>query len=98
VEAKHLALPDPITEKIVTENKDCANLFTKTFKEKVNRLVEQVGVKDAMVNEINKKFPHNPDYRSPQFETTDIINVIPQMKNSSKSGHDGISMLRTPQY
>ncbi len=45
-----------------------------------------------MVNEINEKFPHNPDNRSPQFETTEIINVIRQMKNSSSSGHDGISM------
>ncbi len=59
------ALLDPINEKTVTENKDCANLFAKTFKEKVNRLIEQVGVKDAMVNEINEKFPHNPDNRSP---------------------------------
>jgi hypothetical protein len=86
------ALLDPINEKTVTENKDCANLFAKTFKEKVNRLIEQVGVKDAMVNEINEKIPHNPDNRSPQFETTEIINVIRQMKNSSSSGHDGISM------
>jgi len=85
-------LLDPINEKTVTENKDCANLFAKTFKEKVDRLIEQVGVKDVMVSEINKKFPHNPDNRSPQFETTDIINVIRQMKNSSSSGHDGISM------
>jgi len=44
---------------------------------------EQVGVKDAMVNEINEKFPHNPDNRSPQFEIAEIINVIRQMKNSS---------------
>jgi len=76
----------------LTENKDCANLFAKTFKEKVNRLIEQVGVKDAMVNEINEKFLHNPENRFQQFETTEIINVICQMKNSSSSGHDGISM------
>jgi len=45
-----------------------------------------------MVNEINEKFPHNPDNRSPQFETTDTINLIRQMKNSISSSHDSISM------
>ena len=86
------ALQDPENKKTVIKNKDCANLFAKTFREKVDRLVEQVGTKDAMVDEINEKFPHNPDSRPPQFGTTDIINVIRQMKNSSSSGHDGISM------
>ena len=86
------ALQDPENKKTVIKNKDCANLFAKTFREKVDRLVEQVGTKDPMVDEINEKFPHNPDSRPPQFGTTDIINVIRQMKNSSSSGHDGISM------
>jgi len=55
------ALQDPENKKIVTENKDCANLFAKTFREKVERLIEQVGSKDAMVNEINENFPYNQD-------------------------------------
>ena len=86
------ALLDPDNNKTVTENKDCANLFAKTFSEKVDKLIRQVGSKDAMVNEISEKFPPNLDNKSPQFETTVIINVIRQMKNSSSSGHDGISM------
>ncbi len=85
-------LQDPDNNKTVTENKDCANLFAKTFREKVDRLIEQVGTKDAMVNEISQKFFHDLDSRSLQFETTEIIDVIRQMKNSSSSGHDGISM------
>jgi hypothetical protein len=45
-----------------------------------------------MVNEINEKFHTIWKTDPPQFETTEIINVIRQMKNSSSSGHDGISM------
>jgi len=86
------ALQDPDNKKTVTENKDCANLFAKTFREKVDRLIEQVGPKDAMVNDISEKFLVNLENRCPQFETTDIVNVICQMKNSSSSGQDGISM------
>jgi hypothetical protein len=86
------ALQDPDNKKTVTENKDCANLFAKTFSDKVDKLIEQVGTKDAMVGEIIEKFPPDLDNRSPQFETTDIINVIRHMKNSSSSGHDGISI------
>jgi hypothetical protein len=58
----------------------------------VEKLIKQVGTKDAMVNKISEKFPHNLDSRSHQFETKDIIDVIHQMKNSRSSGHDGISM------
>jgi hypothetical protein len=86
------ALQDPGNNKTVTENIDCANLFAKTFMEKVDKLIEQVGTKDAMVGEISEKFRSGLDNRSPQFDTTDIIDVIRHMKNSSSSGHDGISM------
>ena len=86
------ALSDPDNGKTVTENKACGNLFAKTFSSKVERLVKQVGNKDAMVDEITEKFPNNSEVRSPQFETNNIINVIRKMKNSSSSGHDGFSM------
>jgi len=90
--AESFTLLDPDNGKTVTENKNCADLFAKTFRDKVDRLIEQVGNKGAMVDDITEKFPHNPDDRSPQFETKNIINVIRQMKNSSSSGYDGISM------
>jgi hypothetical protein len=61
---------------MVKDNKNCADLFAKTFREKVDKLIKQVGNKDAMTEEINEKFPHNLHNRSPQFETSDIIKVI----------------------
>ncbi len=86
------SLQDPDSNTMVKDNKNCADLFAKTFREKVDKLIKQVGNKDAMTEEINEKFPHNLHNRSPQFEASDIIKVIGQMKNSSSSGHDGISI------
>ena len=91
-QTESFALLDPNNGKTVTENKDCADVFAKTFSNKVERLVMQVSNKDAMVDEITEKFPHNPEDISPQFEIKNIINIIRSMKNSSSSGHDGISM------
>ena len=91
-QTESFALSNPDTGETVTENKKCADIFARTFKSKVERLVEQVGSKDSMTNEINEKFSPNPDGRSPQFETKDIVKVIRETKNSSSSGHDGISM------
>jgi hypothetical protein len=92
-QTESFALSNPDTGETVTENKKCADIFAQTFKSKVERLVEQVGTKDSMTNEIKEKFSPNPDGRSPQFETLkDIVKVIRETKNSSSSGHDGISM------
>jgi hypothetical protein len=55
-------------------------------------LLEQVGTKDSITEEIKEKFSPNPVCRSPQFETKDIVKVICETKNSSSSGHDGKSM------
>ena len=76
----------------MTENKECAKIFAKTFSNKVERLVKQVGNKNVMVEEVTEKFPSNSEDRSPQFETKNIISIICHMKNSSSSGHDGISI------
>ena len=85
-------LLDPDSRESVMENKKCADIFAQTFRSKVERLVEQVGTKDSMTDEINEKFSTNPNDRSPQFETKDIVKVIRETKNSSSSGHDSISM------
>ena len=85
-------LLDPDSRESVMENKKCADIFAQTFRSKVERLVEQVGTKDSMTDEINEKFSTNHNDRSPQFETKDIVKVIRETKNSSSSGHDSISM------
>ena len=91
-QTESFALCNPDTGETVTESKKCADIFARTFRSKVERLVEQVGTKDSMTEEIEGKFSPNPDFRSPQFETKDIVKVIRETKNSSSSGHDGISM------
>ena len=50
------ALSDPDSGETVTENKKCADIFARTFGSKVERLVEQVGTKDSMTDQINEKF------------------------------------------
>ena len=74
------ALSDPDNGKTVTGNKECAKIFAKTFSSKVERLVKQVGNKDAMADEVTVKFLNNSDDRNPQFETTNIISAICSMK------------------
>ena len=91
-QTESFALSDPESGEIVKENKKCADIFAQTFRNKVERLVEQVGTKDPMTDKISEKFSTNPDARSPQFETKDIVKVIQEAKNSSSSGHDGIAM------
>jgi len=91
-QTESFALSDPESGEIVKENKKCADIFAQTFRSKVERLVEQVGTKDPMTDKISEKFSKNPDERSPQFETKDIVKVIHEAKNSSSSGHDGIAM------
>ena len=91
-QTESFALSDPNSGETVVENKKCADIFAQTFQGKVERLVSQVGTKDSMTDEINEKFSMNPDERSPQFTTGEIVTVIREAKNSSSSGHDGISM------
>ena len=92
-QSESFALSNPDSGETVTENKKCADIFAQTFKSKVERLVNQVGTKDPMIDEINEKFLANPDERSPQFAIEDIVRVIREAKNSSSSGHDSISMI-----
>ena len=91
-QTEQFTLIDPDSGEITKENKKCADIFAQTFKSKVERLAHQVGTKDPMVSEINEKFSTHLEDRSPQFETKDIVQVIRGTKNSSSSGHDGISM------
>ena len=74
------ALSDPGSGETVTKNKKCADIFALTFGSKVERLIEQVGTKDSMTDQINEKFSTNPDDKSPQSETEDIVKVISQIK------------------
>ena len=86
-----VSLLSPVDGKIVSEERACADIFASAFKSKVDKLVDKVGATDAMVNKTSTIF-HDQEDSSPQFTLQEIIGVIVNMKRSSSSGHDDISI------
>jgi len=91
-QTEHLNLLDPVSGNNVSDSKVCADIFSRTFQNKVGKLTEQVGNKDAMVDQISQKLFNISEETCPQFEIQNIIEVIYNMKKSSSSGHDAISL------
>ncbi len=80
----------PVNGLSTSDNKECADIFAKTFKSKVNKLVQHVGDKDAMTDHISRKFEDS--LISTQFKIKDIIDVVLAFKKSTSLGPDGISI------
>ena len=89
-QTEDLTLLDPVNGLSTSDNKECADIFAKTFKSKVNKLVQHVGDKDAMTDHISRKF--EDCLISTQFKIKDIIDVVLAFKKSTSSGPDGISI------
>ena len=76
-QTEKLMLLDPISGKIISESKGCADLFAQTFSNKVDQLIHEVGVKDSMLDKITENCSTITDVTSlPQFATQNIISVI----------------------
>jgi len=91
VHTEKFSLSDPHNGKTTTDNRACAGIFAHAFKNKVDNLIQQVGIKDPLTDQITQKFPISGE-AGPQFEINDIVEVINQMKKSSSSGPDDISI------
>jgi hypothetical protein len=89
-QTEDLTLLDPVNGLSKSDNKECADIFARAFKSKVNKLVQHVGDKDAMTDHISRKF--KDCLISTQFKIKDIIDVVFAFKKSTSSGPDGISI------
>ena len=87
-QAEKLQLKIPDSSKTTSDEEECASIFANTFKTKVEKLVNQVGVKDSMTDHISTKFCNvQPNL---QFSIADITKAVLGFKQSSSSGPDGI--------
>jgi hypothetical protein len=89
-QTEDLTLLDPLNGLSTSDNKECADIFAKTFKSKVNKLLQHKGEKDAMTDHISRKF--EDCLISTQFEIKDITNVVLTFMKSTSSGQDDISI------
>ena len=87
-QAEALKLNIPNSTSTTADEKECANIFANTFKTKVDKLVQQVGTKDALTKNISKKlYTVQPRL---QFSIQDITKAVQGFKQSSSCGPDGI--------
>jgi len=89
-QTEKLVLSNPESGVSTSNNKECADIFANVFKNKVDKLVEQVGPKDAMLDQISKRFDNSN--LNIQFKTDEIVQIVRGFKNSGSSGPDGISI------
>jgi hypothetical protein len=89
-QTEELTLLDPVNGFSTSDNKECADIFANAFKNKVTKLVNQVGQSDAMTDHISRKFEEITVIT--QFNTKDIVDIVLSFKKSTSAGPDDISI------
>jgi len=89
-QTESLTLINPVDGVSTSDNNECAGIFANAFKNKVTKLVEQIGQCEVMTDYISRKFEERTI--STQFNTNEIVEVVMSLKKSTSTGPDDISI------
>jgi predicted S18 family serine protease len=89
-QTESLTLINPVNGVSTSDNNECASIFADAFKNKVTKLVEQVGQSEVMTDYISRKFEKRTI--STQSNTNEIVEVVMSLKKSTSTGPYDISI------